>query len=275
MPYAPPLFEHLAKSAKIITRVLEMPCADPITVYLEAAEAIAGGIIWGYVTPDPKEVYHQVAGEPLVHSIREHFHDAFDATGGSFKATRRWIGKFLGATDRFVWWQFLAASAEQGLIEAQGTMRRLAKCDNFHDPNFGSGGPYIFAISDSGEWHNANIAITQPESKFYPVTSSFIEARPNHTAMIAVSAQFEDFNAIPVPTSSKIWRHDTGMDLDRDTNWEGGVSSGFTPHVWYKSRSAFSKPTIVEAQFAYFGGVPLPLHEAFPIADTVNGYFYS
>jgi len=274
MTYAPPLFKHLADSAVIVNRALELPCADPIAVFIEASAAVIGGLIWGVGTPDPKELYHMATGEPLVHSIRHALGDAHEANPRFLGKTRRFLGKFLGAADRFVWWQFLAASAEQGLIQAQSSIRRMAKCDNFHNPNFGSGGYYVSAISDDGTWGGIHIAITQPDSKFAPVTSSFVSAVPHRTALVAVSAQFEDFGGGPVPTGARIIREDTGIVLDSDNNTDDEGQAHGANHVWFKRKSGFGDLTFLTAQFQYTGN-PLPLGEAFPTANTVNGYFYS
>lgn len=274
MTYAPPLFQDLAKSATTITRILELPCSNPLAVYIEAGEAIAGGLIWGYATPDPKELYHAAVGEPLVHSIRATFDDAFDASGGSFKKTRRFLGKLLGAVDRFVWWQFLVESGTQGLISASSAIKRMNQCDLFNDPNYGSGGAYIGAISDDGIFAGLDFSIDQEESKFYPVTGSHITAVPHRTALIACSAQFEDFSGVPVQTASRIIRLDTGGALDFDDNFNDDAESFNANHVWYKSKSAFSQPTRLQAEWANFDG-DLPLHEAFPIGSTMNAYFYS
>ena len=232
-----------------------------------------GGIVWGVVTPDPKELYHMATGEPLVHSIRATINDAAEAAGGSFEKTRRFLGKFIGAADRALWWSFLIESGVSGLIEASAAIRRMAQCDKFHDPNFGSGGWYVSAINDYGDWQGIDTAISQPESKFYPVASTSISAKPHRTALVAASAQFEDFNAIPVQTQQRIIRLDTGGILDSDNNHREEATSGWATHAWYKSKSAFSQDTLISSQFQYTGP-PRPLHEVFPIAETVNVYLY-
>ena len=270
--YSVPGYKEVYNSLNNIKRLLVLPCSNPVGVYVEAAAEAAITMLYSALEPDVKELIHMATGKSALCHVKTLVADIHDDVGLTPTKVSRVLGQLGEAYDMATWNLFVLGIAANGLAQFTSTMLQQQGCANKFSPSYGTGGAYVGAIYDNGQWYSLDFAVTEEHSDFYPVSVSGIDAKPHRTALIAASARFQDFNGVPVGTNSRIVRLDTGAYLDYDTNGLYSDAPHASTHVWYKSRSQFAQNTAIEAQWSYDGD-PLPLGEAFPIHSSMHAYF--
>lgn len=252
-----------------ITRILTLPCHLNGAVYIEmAAEALVRFGI-DVASPDPKEVYHHVAGEPLIHSIRQGVKDLGETLGQEETPVRRALGSLLGWEDKAVWWYFLFQAGKDALLDATSNAIQMEPC--LSGRGLGSGTNWISAIRDDGTWASQDFQFPSG-SKYYPVNPSFVrlDASNNYTGIVACSAKFKALPDIPIGVASRItfYPDDNSGNfvLDQFSNaTSSGAPTQRTNHVFAKYQAPQGRAGFLSCEFSYSGD-PLPTHQAF-LAD--------
>lgn len=258
-----------------IKRILTLPCHFDGAAYVElAAEAfIDFGV--AVAEPDPKEIYHHITGEPLVHSIRSSIDELGEATGQEKSVSRRYLGKLLGGIDREIWWMFLLSAGLDALYDSTSNFIRMSPC--LSGKGLGSGTAWVSAIPDNGRWQSQDFQFPEG-SPFAPVSPAIVPLNKfnDWSGTVAASAQFVTFDSQPVGATCRLLEINSEVpdgatrDFDSNQNDDGTRHQEYT-HVWYQVPTSDRGPDgILACQWSYTGD-PLPLREAF-LAKTSTCY---
>jgi hypothetical protein len=216
-----------------LKRILLLPCAETPEAYIElAVEAFVHAGL-SIAEPDPKELYHKLLGEPLVHTLRsavEDFHEALNGDKGS--SVQRFFGKALGVYDRLTWWMFLFFAIDDGLFDATSNFIRMDPC--LSGRGLGSGTHWIAGIHKNGVPGSALFAYP-PGSDFAPVAPSAIQLGEfnNWTGTFACNCVWGSLINQPDPVTSNMYflpNEGTPILLDTDTPVPD-PQSGYLPSV--------------------------------------------
>lgn len=257
-----------------IQKVLFAPCADTPLVAIElASEAIvlAAATI---ISPDPKEIYHKVTGEPIVHTVRKGVEDIGDAHNLEPTPVRRALGKLLGRIDRIIWWLFVFKSLEDGLVDATSNFMKMEPCLN---PNFfGDGDSPFGGIFGDGRWSGIDFSFPAG-SNYFPAAPSQIglNAGNNWKGTIMAQVTFETVNLEPKGVSGRIqfvpFDGSPPMTVDHFTNENPDGSPSQKWHVLFAHFQApGARDGVLKMEWSY-NGPPVPDNEL--IVTSGNCYF--
>lgn len=186
-----------------ITKLLSLPCDAPASMWIEISADAFIRFGWEVLSPDAKEIYHHVVGEPLVHSIRAGIDDLGDSLGQTPSKARRFVGKALGVEDRIIWWYFLFSAAKDAVYDSVSLALRQDPCDT--KDGFGTGTAWISGIHDDGTWGMVDFQYP-PGSKYGPVSPTEVRLWEgnNWQGTVACGAKFISADNVAVGVQSRL-----------------------------------------------------------------------
>lgn len=248
-----------------VKRILALPChLDGVLFFELGAEALVK-FGWTVVVPDPKEIYHKITGEPIVHTVRQGGQDIAEAVGVEDDPIIRGMGRLLGVIDSAVWAVFLFSALQDSLLDATSQYIRMDPCPGAARP--GDGTNWISAIDDKGTWGTPDFQFTEG-SPFYPVNPAQVRLGPHngYSGVVACNAQWGTLLGPPLGvTGQVVFIPDSGgeivLDQHNNADSEGNATQKHnTVFAAYKDRQRRSG---VMKYRARYDGIPLPSHEAF------------
>ncbi len=281
--YLLPSLARAAKGVGKIEKYLHLPChTDNLFLAVTAGEALLK-LLLDAVSPDLKFIYHELSGESIVGEL------AHAATGRKQKCRpllfteeanegrnlsdgelidpeseipgKRFIFKLAAYADSAAWIAFLLAIAAEGLYDWSSMLLRDSKCQNPHDPNFGSGGDYIGAIDDDGTFSMVPFTFGTG-SKFSPVSPTSVIAKDHRLSLCMGACQFHAWLSsaeLPVAVrtiavnSRIIFDH---YEMEPDEFGTGKGIFSYHQQIWAGVQET------IQTQWSSTAG-PLPLGEAF------------
>lgn len=267
-----PFYRDEKRALGYIKDFFAIPCAIPAAVYIEASITGLWRIGYNIISPDPKEIYHELFGNSLYHDIKASAERTkVVAPRGESLITK---GLFLVAdvADVTLWYMFVFGSVVDGLHDFTSQIKRQGPCQTPHSPRFFSGQGYINAIGDDGNYYGDLFAGSRGDGTPVAGPAAF-RIKQGQSGFAAGSCAFRAFGAgFPVPSTTAVICAQTGMIFNAghsDPQAEGKQKIG---HTWTRQKNMTSAILDYEVMSRYTGGVSLPLHEAFRDGDHWYGY---
>lgn len=266
--YTKSLWQDGQRGGNAIIRYLDIPCAIPGAIYVEAAVPAIMGIVQDVMSLDPKEAYHKAFGHSLYHDVSNTFKYLAPVEQFSETPLGRTLFRLAGAFDYATWGVFVISAAVRGLVDWSDNVRRLNPCGTPHSPSFGQGGNYIDGISDDGNMYSILYSIEWGDGTSTAGPSGFVQG-PNKPGFCAGTSKWEDFNNIPCPAASATVLIDSGMQMDRTQTDASKPLEHQSLHTWYKPPKQTTGTYQYQVQAACLQG-GLPLHEMFGVTGELQ-----
>lgn len=266
------------KPVKALTRLMELPCMTPPGVFAEASAASLIDAFLMYASPDPREIYTKMFGQSIFCHIESTAGSVFHLPSSPRSPYQRWLLPFARMADVSTYYYFLAGVAANGVIEFATLARKLTHCDDYNSQHSATGLTWVSAISDDGHYQGCDFD-TGHAPPLGPFMPSNLVVDHNYTAYLAPSVTWESATGVTVPTAGHILWYPDGVDpsdpdaphvatLDANANHVDSYGNAHPTIMFTKIKNKTGQLMILNAQWAYTGGVPLPYHEAFPSAGN-------
>jgi hypothetical protein len=270
-----PFYRDATRAWGAVNRILAITCAVPTAVYVDAAVKGAWHFAYNIISPDPKEIYHQLIGNSLYHDIKAGAEGTGVVPPRSESNITKGLFLIADTVDVALWYGFIFGSAVDGLVDFSTQLQKYSGCEEKRSPKFFQGGPYINAISDDGTYDACVFAGNLGDGRPIAQPATYT-TRNNRFGFCAASMAFATFGgAQKVSSDATIICENDGTQVDLGTSapeLEGAQKLG---HVFYKNRSETFQSFTYIVRARYSGGVPLPLGEAFRDGDRWYGYSYN
>ena len=268
-----PFYKEQARIYNAIKQIQVIPCAVPVAVYFEAAREGVWTMVQSVVSPDPKELYHQIVGESFYHTVKNSM-----VKGGLVEPVElspQTRGLFLAAdlVDVSLWYMFLFGSAVKGLIDFSTHVQRYSGCTPEQRLGFFQGGGYINAIGDDGRFYTNLFQDVNPPG--ITVSEGKVIIQPGKFGFTSATCKFETFGgATQVPTVTAVRNNANGLLLDQSASNPDSSGIANLAHTWAKVKNGTVNVVELQPVSAYTGGINLPLHEAFRSGDRWYCHLY-
>lgn len=267
-----PFYADSLRGKNAIKKFFAIPCAANYPIYVEAATAAVMRIAWNIISPDPKEVYHQVFGNSFYHDLKAGLTDGKVFKPLDESAVTRTVFNIADVVDVTLWRMFLFGSVVDGLVDFTSQVKTLTNCKHKNNPNFFQGTGYINAIGDDGRYYGDLFHGTTGDGQDRAGPASFITGN-GRGGFAAGSCAFSTFFSEEIiPTETAVVPDDgTGANNVGQSNPDipHGSKMG---HTWLSINRTTEAQTVWEVQSAYTGGGSLPLGEAFRAGNNWYGY---
>jgi len=226
-----------------VKRILTIPCAIPWQVYAETAVPAALGMGYDVLSPDPKELYHRIAGHSALCEFKSVLKDVSWIPPESESKATRFFFQSLETFDKASWYLFLGDVAAEGLLNWTTQIIHQAACAANEKPGFAYGPFWFGAIHADGTWGGLDFQYLRADGSI-DYAPAEVGCRAGGTCSITASAVFNLWIGPQVATSSRVIDVGSGSVLDHDTN--GGVDEppSRSNHVWAKARAGSDTRTL-------------------------------
>lgn len=230
---APHWFDYLAGEersiANAITNILFAPCDTPPSLWVATALPAAIEAMWSILSPDPKEMYHMLAGQSLKHTLQEEIEAAHTEKSVFSEGALKKLFKVAEWADMTVWYAFLASVAESGMLNWTTQVSKLSGCQNTTKGHIESS--WVSSASEANEWTSPPFVFTDGHGGSY-VGQAAVEVPKNKSGIIAVHTTAMAGDGQPVAADTRIIDADDGTVFDvgwgAEVTKDGIVETGRT-----------------------------------------------
>lgn len=221
---------NLARSSGRLARIIVAPCSVPTVVWVESAFPALLKAIYSYESPDPKHVYHMVAGHSLICSLKQEIRNAREAAGAEEGEGLRFLFKLAETVDKAIWWLFLAGLGVDAFIDWTSMAYELAGCrgpdgSNSSDNPFGG----IPDVTHAGDGNGLQWLTGNPET---PSFGASVGVRPGHSFTLIWLCNGKDIHSKPAPITAEFRNETIGTVLDQHTGVLKGDHYEATTVAW-------------------------------------------
>jgi hypothetical protein len=197
-----------------IKRIFANPCQVPVHVYVETGAISLMKAFFDILSPDPKELYHDIRGHSALCDFKSILKDIPGVPPEEESAATRFLFKSLEWYDLATWWLFLAGVAADGLADWTSQLIKLQKCSAPSSPHYGYGDAFFGGLPENGDWNTADFSMNSG-SKFAPVHYSGLVVPPGKKWSISANATWTAVKAgATLQVQCRLRNNTGGYDLD-------------------------------------------------------------
>lgn len=219
----------------IIERILKLPCAPSPEVWigLSAAAALKA---WGSILePDPKEIYHMVAGKSLACHLKTFMDDAHEMNESGSPLVRQFVNDSIEAVDLTVWYAFIASTFADAFVNYTSQYIRMHCASKAAADGMFSGGPWFGGL-DNNTWESASFIQYKADGSTV-VRPASVSVRPKqHFALAAHATWVKAHESVTINSIQSRLRNTTiGYDLDFEST--DGSTGDYRAGAFYGSHN--------------------------------------
>lgn len=249
-----------------ISRIMNMPCAVTPQIAVQASVPALLQAFWSIESPDPKHLFHKIAGHSLLCEIKAGLIDSHLIPPPEDEPLVRFLFKSAEWLDRTTWYLFVASVIGDGLFDWTSNIIQLSGCGAKSPYGFNGDAPFG-ACSDDGrlatlfEWFNSGPAPG-------PTCGSSIVVPPGWKWQASVQAQGQDEFGVPcsLTVSLENYTVPTVYDVHTGAPHKGGQGYTFT-QAWGQGRNETDFEHIIGYRGSSDG--PKPSGQVFPRSGSL------